>query len=437
MQTNEVTPSSLERRIDLSVSLADIEKDVEARLARLARTVKMPGFRPGKVPLKLVSQQYGPQVRSEVLGESVERAFGDKVREQNLRVAGYPRIEPKEDGKEGEVAFSATFEVYPEVQVADLSGREVERAVFTVSDAEVDHTLDVLRKQRAVYEAVDRASEKDDRVVIDFTGRTNGEVFEGGTASDFPVLVAGGQMLPDFDAQLVGVKQGDTKSFDVNFPADYHAKNLAGQTAQFEIVVKSVEAPRLPELDATFAKALGVADGDVEKMRAEIRANLDREVKRRLFSRTRDQVLETLIEASTFEVPRALIEGESQRMAEQAKQDLVQRGVDAKNVPVQPEWFTEQAARRVKLGLIVAEIVSQHNLQAKPEQVRTQVEELAQSYEQPAEFVKWYYAKPENLRGIEDMVVESNVVEWVLSQAKASDKVVSFEELMGNNGPQA
>ncbi|MFA9439561.1 trigger factor [Uliginosibacterium sp. sgz301328] len=436
MQTNEVTPSPLERRIDLSVSLADIEKDVEARLARLARTVKMAGFRPGKVPLKLVSQQYGPQVRSEVLGESVERAFGEKVREQNLRVAGYPRIEPKEDGVEGEVAFSATFEVYPEVKLGDLSERPIERAVFTVTDAEVAHTLDVLRKQRAVYEAVDRASEKDDRVVVDFTGRRDGEVFEGGVASDFPVLVGGGQMLPEFDAQLVGVKNGDTKTFDLTFPEDYHAKNLAGATVQFEIVVKSVEAPRLPELDATFAKALGVADGDIEKMRAEIRGNLEREVKRRLFGRTRDQVLEALVDSTSFEVPRALVEGESQRMAEQAKQDLVQRGVDPKNVPVQPEWFTEQAARRVKLGLIVAEVVAEHKLQAKPEQVRAQVEELAQSYEQPAEFVKWYYAKPENLRGIEDMVVEANVVEWVLSQAKASDKVVTFEELMGN-APQA
>lgn len=434
MQTNEVTLGALERRIDMSVPLADLEKDVEARLKRLARTVKMPGFRPGKVPMKMVEQTYGPQVRSEAMGEAVERAFGEKVREQNLRVAGYPRIEPKADAAEGVAEFSAVFEVYPEVVIGDLSVAAIERPQLVVGETEIDHTVDVLRKQRAVFETAQRPSEEGDRVVIDFAGRKDGELFEGGQATDFPVQVGGGQMLPDFDAQLKGVSAGDSKTFDLTFPADYHAKNLAGQTVQFEIKVKSVEAPRLPEVDATFAQALGVADGDVAKMRAEIKSNLEREVKRRIQAKVREQTFDALIAAGNFELPKALIENESQRMAEMAKQDMVQRGMDAKKLPpVDPSWFGEQATKRVKLGLIVAEIVNKNELQAKPEQVRAQIEEMAQSYEDPQQVIKWYYSKPENLSNVQDMVVEQNVIDWVLARAKVSDTPITFDSLMGTN----
>lgn len=434
MQTTEVTLGALERRIDMSIPLESFEKDVEARLKRMARTVKMAGFRPGKVPYKMVEQTYGPQVRSEAMGEAVERAFGEKIREQNLKVAGYPRIEPKESATEGVAEFSAVFEVYPEVTVGDLSTKEIERPQLVVGDAEVDHTIDVLRKQRAVFEPAERASQEGDRVVIDFTGRKDGEVFDGGQATDFPVQVGGGQMLPDFDAQLRGLSAGESRTFDLTFPADYHAKNLAGQTVQFEIAVKTVEAPRLPEVDETFAKALGVVDGDVAKMRAEIKSNLEREVKRRVQARVREQAFDALLGVCSFEVPKSLIEGESQRMAEAAKQDMVARGMNAKSLPpVEPSWFVEQATRRVKLGLLVAEIVNSNDLNAKPEQVRAQIEELAQSYEEPEHVVKWYYSKPENLSNVQDAVVESNVIDWVLGRAKVVDKDVSFDALMGTN----
>ncbi|MDQ7988627.1 MAG: trigger factor [Candidatus Dactylopiibacterium sp.] len=430
MQTNEVTSGALERRIDLSVNLADVEKQVGERLTRVSRTVKMAGFRPGKVPMKIVEQSYGPQVRNEVLGESVEVAFNRAVQEQGLRVAGYPSIEPKEASAEGTMEFVASFEVFPEVVVGDLSVAEIERPQLSVTDAEVDRTIEVLRKQRTSYVAADRASQEGDRVTIDFTGRKDGEVFEGGQASDFAVVVGGGQMLPEFDAALAGLKVGESKSFDLTFPAEYHAEKLAGQTVQFEITLKALEAPVLPEVDATFAQALGVADGDIAKMRAEIQANLEREVARRIRARVRDQALESLSKACEFDVPKALVENESQRMAEAAKRDLVQRGVDVKNVPVSKDWFIEQASNRVKLGLIVSEIVGKNSLAAKPEQVRARVDDLAQTYEQPEEVVRWYYSKPENLRDIEDAVVEDNVVEWVLGQAKVSDKAFTFEELM-------
>ncbi|GAB4057848.1 trigger factor [Uliginosibacterium sediminicola] len=432
MQTNEVTLGALERRIDMAVSQADIERDVGARLKNMARTVKMAGFRPGKVPLKIVEQTYGPQVRSEVLGDAVERSFGEKVREQNLRVAGYPRIEPKADSAEGQIEFSATFEVYPEVVVGDLSDNTVERPTLSIGDAEVDKTLDVLRKQRTTYEVAARASQELDRVVIDFTGRKDGEVFEGGQATDFPVVVGGGQMLPAFDAQLHGVSAGDSKTFDLTFPEDYHAQNLAGQTVQFEILVKQVEAAKLPELDAEFARSLGVADGDVDKMRAEIRNNLEREVKRRIRNAVRGNVFEVLDRVVQLDVPKALIESESARMAEEAKQDLARRGMDPKNVPVEPAWFVEQATRRVKISLIVSDIVAKNKLNATPDQVRRQVEELAQSYENPQELIKWYYANPERLSNIEDLAVEDNVVEWLSTQLKVVDKAVSFDELMNN-----
>lgn len=430
MQTNEVTLGALERRIDMSVSLAEVEAQVAARLKQMGRTVKMAGFRPGKVPFKMIEQSYGPQVRNEVLGDAVETVFNKTVQEQKLRVAGYPNIEPKETSAEGVMEFVATFEVFPEVQVGDLSSVEIERPQLAVGDAEVDRTIEVLRKQRTAYEKVERASQEADRVTIDFTGRKNGEVFEGGQASDFPVVVGGGQMLPDFDAALRGLSVGESKTFDLTFPAEYHAKNLAGETVQFEITLKAVEAPILPEIDATFAQALGVADGDIAKMRAEIKANLEREVARRIRARVRDQALEVLNKACAFEVPKALVDGEAGRMVEAAKRDLVQRGVDVKNVPVEKSWFTEQASSRVKLGLIVAEIVNKNALNAKPEQIRARVDDLAQTYEQPAEVVRWYYSKPEHLRDIEDAVVEDNVVEWVLGQAKVSDKSFTFEELM-------
>jgi trigger factor len=268
--------------------------------------------------------------------------------------------------------------------------------------------------------------------VIDFTGRKDGEVFDGGQATDFAVQVGGGQMLAEFDTQLVGVSAGDKKTFPLTFPADYHAQNLAGQQVEFEIVVKSVEASALPEVDAEFARSLGVVDGDVAKMRTEIRGNLEREVKRRVRTALRDRAFEILDTAATFDVPKALIESESQRMAEAAREDMAKRGMDPKKIPVEPSWFVDQATKRIKLGLVVADLVGKNGLAPTPEQIRKHVEELAQSYEQPQELVKWYYANPERLSNVEDIAVEDNMIEWISKQVRVSDKSVSFDELMNS-----
>lgn len=432
MQTNQETQGALERRIDMSVPMAEIDKEVDSRLKRMARTVKMPGFRPGKVPMKIVAQTYGSQARSEAIGAAVEKAFGDKVREQNLRVAGYPRIEPREVAAEGALEFSAVFEVYPQVPLGDLSDQKVERPVLTVGDAEVDKTIEVLRKQRTTFEAVARPAQDGDRVVIDFAGRKDGELFEGGQAQDFPFVIGAGSMLKDFESAVLGLKVGETKTFEMTFPEDYHAAALAGQNVEFEITVKGVEAPVLPAVDADLARALGVADGDVTKLRDEVRANLEREVKRRIQGKVKEQVMEALLEANPIEVPKALVEAESRQLAENAKRDLEMRGMKTKDIPVEPAWFADQAVRRVKLGLIMAELVNAKELYAKPEQVRAMIDEMAQSYEDPAELVRWYYAQPERLGQAEAVVIEDNVVAWVLSQTQTEDKTVTFDELMGN-----
>ncbi len=431
MEATTAQANELERRIDLSIAIADVEKEMEQRLKRMGKNIKMPGFRPGKVPFSIIKQQHGDQARHEVLSEELDRVFGETVTTQKMRVAGYPRIEPKTSESTTHLEFHAIFEVYPDFAPADMSTAEVERPVLEVTAAEVDKTVDILRQQRVSYEDTDRAAAKGDRVVIDFLGKKDGEPFQGGQASDYPFVLGQGQMLPDFESAVEGAKSGESKTFDLTFPADYFAKDLAGQTVQFEITVKQVQAPKLPEVDAEFAKGMGIADGDVTKMRAEIEANLKREVKRRIEGKVKDQVMEALIKANQIAVPNALVEMEIQRLMQAARQDMEQRGMKVKDMPIQPEWFADQAKRRVTLGLILAELVKTEKLQAKPEQVRAMVEETAQSYEQPEEVIRWYYAQPQRLGEVEGVAIENNVVEWVLGKAKVTDKAAVFDELMG------
>jgi trigger factor len=430
MQTNLETLSQLERRLTMAVPMADIDKQVDERLKQLARTVRMAGFRPGKVPLKIVARQYGTQVRSEVISDAVEKAFSAAVRDQNLRVAGYPRIERKEGSGADRLEFSATFEVYPEVQLGDLSGVTVERPTLTVTDAEVEKTIAVLRKQRTRYEPADRPAAKGDRVVVDFTGTIDGVEFEGGKSTDFTFVLGEGRMLPEFETGVTGMRAGESKSLLVNFPTDYQGKDVAGKTASFAVSVKKVEAPRLPELDADFARALGVADGDLGKMRAEVKANVEREVKKRLGGDLKNRVMQALLNASRLELPKGLVDMEVQRLVSGARADLQARGLKMESLPIDPQVFEAQARRRVALGLIVAEIVKTHDLAAKPQQVRALVDEHAASYEHPSEVVKWYYSQPERLAEFEGLAVEENVVDWVLRNAKAVDTPVAFDQLM-------
>ena len=431
MATQLESLGPLQRRLSIGVTLSDVEQEVGARLRKLSRTVKMSGFRPGKVPMKMIEQSYGPQVHSEVLGDSVSKAFSDAVTEHNLRVAGQPQIEPRQDAAEGEVGFHATFEVYPDIVLGELGGLEVERVACTVGDAEVDKTLDILRKQRVTWEVADRAAQDGDRVTIDFVGTLDGVAFDGGSANDFQFELAAGRMLPDFETGVQGARAGEERTFPVAFPADYGSAELAGKTAQFKVTIKAVEQPRLPEVDAAFATQLGVADGDLAKMRADIRANLEREVAQRVRARTKASVMDALPQLADIALPSALVESEGRELTERALNDLKQRGMDIKNIPVPPDAFKEQAEKRVRLGLIVAEIVKVNGLQAKPDQIRKQIEEFAQSYENPAELIRYYFSDRNRLAEVEAIVVEQNVVDWALAGAKVSDKVLGFDELMG------
>ena len=426
--------SQLERRINITLPTQEIDSEVQARLQRLARTVKMDGFRPGKVPLKVVARQYADQVRREVLGDVLQKSFGDEVRAQNLKVAGSPRFESKDAADSAaQVEFSATFEIYPEVALGDLGKVTLSRPVAGVSEAEVDKTLGIMRKQRAIYEPVARAAALGDKVTIDFVGKMDGREFEGGKGEDFGLILGEGRLLKDFEDHVVGLTAGAEKTFEIRFPEDYHGKELAGKTATFDIKLKQVGEPRLPPLDADFARALGVADGNLDTMRREVRENLEREVRRRINARLKEQVMQALIEATTVEAPKALVEQEIERMQAAAQQDLTARGVKTEGMPLPRDLFEKPAQRRVTLGLILAEVVKAHGLQAKPEQLRAAVEEQAQSYEQPEQVVKWYYQSPERLREIEGMVIEENVVNWALATAKVEDKPTDFDELMGNS----
>jgi len=433
----------LERRVTISLPKDTVQKEIDSRIRQLAKNVRMPGFRPGKVPLKMVTQQYAGQVEAEVLSDKVGKQFFDISRSENLRVAGQPSFSPKEDAADDAYAFDATFEVYPEVKLGDLSSAEVERAVTQITEAEVDRTLDILRKQRVHYHArgetgehgdggADTSAKSGDRVTVDFVGKLDGVAFEGGTAEDFVFVLGEGRMLPEFEQAATGLSVGQAREFDLKFPEDYHGKDVAGKTAQFTITMKKIEWPHLPEVDAEFAKSLGVADGDLAKMRAEIKDNLEREAKRRTQSLVKNQVMDALLKVAELEVPNALIEQDQQRLVEMARQDLMQRGVpNAQTAPIPAEMFKEQAERRVKLGLVLAELVKENGLEAKPEQIRAEVEEFAKSYEDPKEVIRWYYSNKQRLAEMEAYVVESNVVEFVLGKAKVTDKEVSFEALAG------
>ncbi len=427
------TIGGLERRLTLSVPSADITKKVQERFRSLARSVRMPGFRPGKVPLKMIEQSYGPQVQAEILGDAVSKAFTEAVDEHKLRVAGQPAIQPKE-GAEGEAAdFTATFEVYPDVVLSEPEKLAVERFACSVGEAEVAKTIDVLRKQRTRWNETQRAGQTGDRVTIDFVGKLDDVAFDGGTASDFAMVLGEGRMLADFETGVAGKAAGETGSFDVAFPEDYSAKELAGKTARFDVTVKKVEEPELPALDSEFAKQMGLADGNLEKFQSDVRANLEREVSQRLKARTKSSVMDKIGELAQIDLPKSLVEQESQVLADRMREDLKGRGVDMKDLPVPPDAFKEQAERRVRLGLIVAEIVKKHGLQAKPDQIRKQIEEFAQTYENPAEVVRWYFSDKNRLAEVEALVVEQNVVDWVLAKGQVTDKPMTFDELMAGN----
>ena len=436
MAVNVETLEKLERRITLTVPATDINNEVQARLKRLSRTVKADGFRPGKVPMSVVAQRYGYTVQYEVVNDRIGRALADAAREAALRVAGMPSIAQKDGAPEGQLAFDATFEVYPEVKISDLSAAEVERVATEVTEAAIDRTVEILRKQRRTFAqrpAAEGAAEGD-RVTIDFEGKIDGEPFAGGKADDFQFIVGEGQMLEQFDTGVRGMKVGESKTFGLKFPDDYQGQDVAGKEADFLVTMKKIEVQHLPEVDDGFAKALGIKEGTVAALRADVKKNLEREVKFRVLARNKAAVMEALSAAAELDLPKALVAAETQRMIDAARADLKQRGVkDAENAPIPEELFKPQAERRVRLGLVVAELVRTHQLQAKPEQLQAHIEEMSQSYEKPAEVMRWYLGDRQRMAEVEAVVVENNVTDFVLSRAKVTDKVLPFDDLMSTN----
>lgn len=425
------TIAGLKRKTSLAIPLSSIEAEAQRRLSQMARTADIKGFRKGKAPVKLVDRHYGQQIRQEVVGDQLRDAFTQTASIHQLRVAGMPQFEPKPGDGQSDLLFDAHFEVYPEIDLGDVANWSLQRHALEVADQHVETTVGILRKQRVTYKTAKRAAKADDRVTVDFESTLDGAPMPGGQGNDFPFVLGAGQMLPDFENAVTGKSAKDTVEFDLTFPADYRATDIAGKTAQFKVTVKGIEGPVLPKVDADFAKALGVESGDLDELRREVRANVEREVARRLQSKAKNAVMEKLRDMPDIDLPKSLVDTEIRRLTQITRADLESKGIpNAKDVPLAPEIFVEEAQARVKLGLLVGEIARVNQLQPSPDKVRDLVVQQAMNYENPAEMVQWYYADPRRLQEVQAVVLEDEVVEWVLAKASTETVAIGFEELM-------
>ncbi len=428
-----VQSNSLERSLQLAVPLSSVTAAVNTRLKQIAKTARMQGFRPGKVPMKLVTQQYGGQAHQDALGELAQEQFSVTVKEKSLRVAGFPRFEPKPDPAEGLFEFTATFEVYPDVVVGDISGATIQRPVAEVTDADVDRTLEVLRRQRARFEPVQRPARDGDQVVLDFEGFLEGQPFAGGQAKGHRLTLGQGQFLPDFESQVAGMSAGEHRSFDLTFPSDYHSSTLAGKTVRFEITLHEVAEQVLPPVDQDFARVVGVKDGSLEGLRAELKRNLEREMRNRVKGLVKDRVMQALLDATQLPLPQSLVAQDIERLRQSMLNEFEARGQKQPDVALPDTLFEERAKRRVALGLILSELVAREQITAKPEQIKAVIEDMSSAYEHPEEVVRWYYRQPERMREVESLVLEDNVVEWVCARAKTEEVATPFEQLAGQH----
>jgi trigger factor len=427
------TVSALERRLNATIPQQAIRGQVANRLKHIGRTAKIAGFRPGKIPAKVLEQHYGMEARQEALGQALQHSFAQHTQTQGLRVVGNPEFTVKTTNWDAdEIEYSATFEIYPQVVLGDITTEQIEQATYELSQDDVNNTIATLRKQRASYEVVDREAQIGDRVMIDFVGTLDGAVFPGGESKAHPVVLGSGSMLAEFEAALVGMKAADTKTFDVTFPQNYHGKDLAGRLVTFTVTLNSVEAIKLPDINTEFVLSIGIENGDVSKLEDEIRSNLLREVTRRLKNRNKNAAMDGLLRIGQFDLPKILVQWEAMRLMEQTGKDMELRGLPMNSMQLTPDLFRERAEKRVRLGLIFAELASQYDLFAQPEKVRAMVNDYALSFEDPEEVVRWYYAEPANMQEIENLVMEENVVEWVMAHAQIAEKALSFVELMGN-----
>ncbi|ULJ62439.1 trigger factor [Wielerella bovis] len=433
MSVTVETLENLERKVVVSVSWLAINEATDKELKKTQKRVKVDGFRPGKAPLKMVAQMYGANIQNNVLNDLAQAEFNKVAQEQNLRIAAVIRIEPLEEESQDAFKVAFIYETYPDIKIGDLSALEIEKVISEVGDKEVDNTIEILRKQRTRFNRVEREAQNGDRVIIDFEGKIDGVPFEGGSSKNYPFVLGQGQMLPEFETGCLGLKEGESKDVEVNFPEDYHGKDVAGKTAVFTITVHNVAEAELPEVDANFAKALGIEDGDVAKMRAEVKKNVSREVKRRVDAQNADAVMVALRQAHTFDLPKAFVQDEAQRLAEEMKQQFEQQGLDVKNFDLPADMFTERAQERVALGLLLPILVEENNLKATDEQVKAIVSEFADSYEDSQEVIDWYFADPSRLAGPTNLAVEANVVEFVFGKAKVTEKTLSFDEIMGTD----
>lgn len=431
MQVSVENTGSLSRRMTVAVPAERFEQEFSTRLKSLSRNARLPGFRPGKAPLKMVEAQLGGKLLQEVVGDLIQASYYEALNEQGLKPAGGPAIEPKAFGRGRALEYTAEFEVYPDVVRLDIKGARIERPRTAVTDADIDRTLESLRQQRRTWVRVERAAQDGDRVIIDFQGRLNGELFEGGEAKAFPLVLGSGALIGGFESGLVGASAGDQRSLTVTFPAEYRAAKLAGQTVVFDVQTNEVLGPALPEIDAEFARAFGVEDGSIERLRAEVRGNMEQEMAERIRGRVRDQVFRALVGNNPFELPRALLDAEVERLVRMERSNMASQGIPSERMPpVDTAAYEETARRRVALGLILSEIVHERKLRAQPETVRTRIQRLAEGYDQPEQFVQWHYSQPERLAEVEAMVVEDQAVDLLLEGADVVDVDISFQDLV-------
>ncbi len=428
MQVSVEATGSLERRMTVEVPEERIEGEVQSRLQKLTKTVKLNGFRPGKVPFKVVQKNFGAQVRDEVLGEVVQSTYFEALTSENLNPAGYPSIETQDKGSEG-FTYIATFEVMPEIKPAGFDGVSIEKKTVTIGDDDIDSMIATIQKQRAEYKAIDRAIKEDDRVNIDFEGTIDGEAFQGNSGKAVPVVIGSKRMIEGFEDGLVSKMAGDEFALDLTFPEDYAHKAVAGKPVQFQVKINSVEEVLLPEINDEFVKSLGIEEGTVEKLREEIAANMEREVEQRTKASMKESVMDKLIELNQIDVPVALIESEANALLEQMKQQM--HAPAGKGIDLDKSMFEPQAKRRVALGLIISELVKENELKADADKVRKQIEDMASSYEKPEEVISWYYGDKKRLAEIESIVLEQVVVDWIASQVEVKEVPATFSEVMG------
>jgi trigger factor len=433
MQVSVETTQGLERRLTISVPAESIDSAVKSRLQQLAKTQRINGFRPGKVPVSVIKKRFGQAVRQEIAGEAMQQNFYQAVVQEKLNPAGMPSFEMKQDVDGKDLEFVASFEIYPEVEVQGLDKIKIDKPVVEISDKDLDNMLDTLRKQHANWKEVKRKAKKEDRVTINFVGTIDGEEFDGGKAEDFPLELGKDRMIPGFEKPLVGAKKGDEVTSDVTFPDDYHAENLKGKKAQFAITVTQVEGLELPKVDEEFAKLFGIEDGDVDALKVEVRKNMQRELDQTLKSKLKEDVISALLEKNNVEVPKALLDQEIEALREQAKQRFQQQsgGSDTANMPELPaDLFEENAKRRVSIGLLFGEIIKNNELKADESKVEELIETTASAYEDPSEVIEYYKSNKELLQQIQNVALEEQAVEWVLSQAKVKEVNKAFDEIM-------